>query len=140
MRILDRLLQDWRARVARRWIPTGSQVLDIGCHQGEFLQSLGEHIGPSVGIDPLALPREGLRFEFVAEAVRESIPPLPIRGFDTIVMLATLEHIRDKVLARECHRLLRPGGRVIITVPSPFVDELVELLRRLRAGGRHVVG
>ena len=41
MRVVDRVLQDWRARVARRWIPPQARVLDIGCHQGEFLRRLG---------------------------------------------------------------------------------------------------
>ena len=57
MRRLDRFLQSWRTKVARPWVPAGSQVLDIGCHQGEFLKSLGDRIGPSIGIDPLASPR-----------------------------------------------------------------------------------
>ena len=50
-----------------------------------------------------------------------------------VVMLATLDHIRDKEpLARECWRLLRPGGRVIITVPSRFADGIVHALCWLR--------
>jgi hypothetical protein len=48
-------------------------------------------------------------------------------------MLATLEHIRDKdSLAGECFRLLRPDGRVIITVPSHLVDAIVHVLCVLR--------
>src|SRR5262249_2559691 len=47
--------------------------------------------------------------------------------------LATLEHIRDKgPLTRECARLLRPGGRVIVTVPSRFVDHIIDWLCRFR--------
>jgi hypothetical protein len=48
-------------------------------------------------------------------------------------MLATLEHIREKGgMGRECNRLLRPGGRVVVTVPSPWVDVLVGALSFLR--------
>ena len=48
-------------------------------------------------------------------------------------MLATLEHIVDKEpLASECARLLTPGGRMIITVPSKVVDSIVGVLVRLR--------
>jgi SAM-dependent methyltransferase len=48
-------------------------------------------------------------------------------------MLATFEHIPETAaLARECARVLRPGGVVVITVPSPRVDAIVETLVRLR--------
>jgi SAM-dependent methyltransferase len=107
-------------------------VLDIGCHQGEFLRRLGDRIGPSLGLDPLAVPEENPRFRLLAEPFREPLP-LADASFDAVVLLATLEHIRDKEpLARECCRLLRDGGRVIITVPSSRVDRLVDLLVRLR--------
>jgi SAM-dependent methyltransferase len=132
MRLLDRLLQHWRARVARPWIPGGAKVLDIGCHQGEFLKSLEGHIGPSVGMDPLAVPEQGQRCRLLAAPFR---PPAPFANaaFDAVVLLATLEHIPDKhALAGECSRLLGPGGRVVVTVPSPRVDGILRLLHRLR--------
>ena len=132
MRLLDRVLQRWRARMARPWVPAGANVLDIGCHQGEFLRSLGEHIGPSVGLDPLVKPETTPRFELRADLFREPAP-FPAASFDVVVLLATLEHIRDKApLTRECARLLRPGGRVVITVPSRFVDHLIGWLCRFR--------
>jgi hypothetical protein len=79
MRNLDRVLQRWRARVARPWIPAGAQVLDVGCHQGEFLHSLGDHIGPSVGLDPLASPAEGPRYRILPELLGTPapFPPAP---------------------------------------------------------------
>ncbi len=132
MRLLDRLLQAWRARQAVPWIRDGARVLDVGCHQGEFLRRLGNRIGPSVGLDPLASPVVTERYQILAEPLQE---PSPFReaSFDAVVLLATLEHIRDKEpLARECRRLLRPGGRIVITVPAPFVDGIVDWLRRLR--------
>lgn len=128
MRYLDRVLQDWRARMARPWIRGGARVLDIGCHQGEFLRSLGNRIGPSVGLDPLAAPEDVGRYRLMTGLFE---PPTAFadESFDAIVMLATLEHIVDKdPLARECWRLLAPAGRVIITVPSRAVDGIVDVL------------
>jgi glycosyltransferase involved in cell wall biosynthesis/SAM-dependent methyltransferase len=132
MRLVDRLLQRWRESVAMRWIPRGARILDVGCHQGEFLRRLGRNLGSGVGLDPHATPIS----EPQLTLIRDLFPPaspLPPASFDVVVMLATLEHIRDKDrLAEECFRLLRPGGRVVITVPSRFVDPIVALLTRLR--------
>ena len=50
-------------------------------------------------------------------------------------MLAVLEHIpveQHAAVADSCAALLRPGGRVIITVPSPRVDGILHVLMRLR--------
>jgi SAM-dependent methyltransferase len=132
MRFLDRILQNWRARVARPWVPVGAKVLDIGCHQGEFLESFGERIGPSVGLDPLAPPTANCRHRLLGQPFVE---PLSFADacFDVVVMLATFEHIREKEpLCRECRRLLRSGGRVLVTVPSPRVDGILAVLCRLR--------
>jgi SAM-dependent methyltransferase len=131
MRFIDRMLQNWRARKARGWIPAGARVLDIGCHQGELLKSLGDRIGPSVGYDPLAKAEDGPNFCLVPDLF--PVPsPYEDATFDVVVMLATLEHIRDKgPFAEEFFRVLRPGGRVIITVPSQWVDNIVHTLCKL---------
>jgi 2-polyprenyl-3-methyl-5-hydroxy-6-metoxy-1,4-benzoquinol methylase len=132
MRALDRVLQRWRASRARRWLRRGDRVLDIGCHQGEFLRSLRGFIGASVGLDPLARPCEETDLSIRATSFTEPTP-WSDGAFDAIVMLATLEHIRDKEpLARECRRLLAPRGRIIVTVPAPLVDGIVAVLTRVR--------
>ena len=132
MRFLDRVLQNWRARMARPWIPGGARVLDIGCHQGEFLRSLGDAIGPSVGYDPLTTADDGPSYRLVPELF--TIPaPFADESFDVVVMLATLEHIHDKdPIAEECFRLLTPGGRLIVTVPAHAVDAIVHFMCKLR--------
>ena len=131
MKTVDRWLQSWRERKVRTWLKPGDRILDIGCHQGEFLEKLGTAIGPSAGLDPLALPRETPRYRLVAKPFAEPVD-FPDRSFDAITLLATLEHIHDKApLAREARRLLAPGGRLIMTVPSPRVDDIVHTLVRL---------
>jgi len=132
MKPVDRLLQSWRERKVRAWLPRDARVLDIGCHQGEFLEKLGPSIRASVGLDPLATPRETPRYRIVASPFAEPTA-FPDRSFEAITLLATLEHIREKApLAREARRLLTPGGRLIITVPSPRVDNIVHTLVKLR--------
>jgi SAM-dependent methyltransferase len=129
---LDQALQRWRALMARPWVPAQSRLLDVGCHSGEFLQSLGDWIGPSAGMDPLAPAVAAPRYQLLPEPFGEPAP-FPDTAFDVVTALATLEHIRDKEpFARECNRLLRPGGRVVITVPAPVVTGIVDVLRRLR--------
>jgi SAM-dependent methyltransferase len=131
MKAFDRFLQSWRERKVRAWLRPGARILDVGCHQGEFLDRLGPAIGSSVGLDPIAIPRETPGYRIIARAFAEPVE-FPDHSFDAIILLATLEHIRDKTpLAREARRLLAPGGRLIITVPSPRVDDIVHTLVRL---------
>jgi SAM-dependent methyltransferase len=120
-------------QVAARWIPQGSRVLDIGCHQGEFLLWLGGKIAPSVGFDPLYKETTSSeRHQFFAQNFQEGIP-FEDNSFDAIILLATIEHIHEKSsIARESERLLRAGGRVIITVPSLLVDKILDILIFLR--------
>ncbi len=130
MKAIDRWLQRHRARVAGRWIPDGVRLLDIGCHQGEWLASLAPRLRCGVGIDPLAPPRTAgnlrlYRGEFPSDALRGE--------FDVITLLAVLEHLDDLPrVAERCRALLAPGGRIVVTVPSRAVDRILWVLRALR--------
>jgi SAM-dependent methyltransferase len=132
MKLGDQFIQAWRMRIAARWIPRDSRILDVGCHQGEFFKYLGDTIKPSVGIDPLASANnQPLPHEILPILLNENLP-LKDSSFDVMVLLATIEHIPDKIMvAREAMRLLRPGGRVVITVPSSMVDKILEILIHL---------
>ena len=128
----DRLLQRWRIRVAQRWVPAGAKVLDIGCYQGEFFRYMGPRLGWGVGLDPLTQDTTTPSYRLLAQPFNEPLP-FSDQSFDAVVLLATLEHIIEKEpLVRECYRLLRRGGRVIITVPSPLVDDIIHFLVKLR--------
>lgn len=127
----EKFLQWWRQKKVEPWIRDGDRILDVGCYRGEFLERLGDRIVDSIGIDPLALPATHARYRIEPMWLADGMPYAD-GSFDAIVLLATLEHIREKgPLTRESFRLLRPGGRVILTVPSPHVDAINDLLRVL---------
>lgn len=130
MKATDRLLQQWRIRQALPWVRPGSHVLDVGCADGELFRAAGGRITSGVGIDllPPANWRGGSHVERRVGAFPDALGPE--ESFDAIVMLAVVEHVEEpelKAWAGECARLLRPGGRVVITVPAPAVDRILHV-------------
>lgn len=127
---LDRALQRVRERVAMRHIPRGARLLDVGCADGSLLRAVASRVNEGVGIDvraPIGDPR----------LHRGRFPDdLHVEGpFDVITMLAVFEHLSetDRVRAVDaCRLLLRPGGRVVVTVPAPVVDHIIDVLRAVR--------
>jgi SAM-dependent methyltransferase len=95
------------------------RVLDIGGGAGNMAHHLA-HYGQVTGVDyadrPLVVAhRRALQ---VARGAGERLP-FPDATFDLVALLDTVEHIPDEfgVLA-EVRRVLKPGGKVIITVPA----------------------
>lgn len=136
-KLLDRLLRDARIRRARPFVHAGDAVLDVGCADGEMFRRWQGHIGRGVGIEPtLDEPVRADGYELLPGRFPETLPAAG--EFDVITMLAVLEHIPppgQAQLADVCAALLRPGGRIVITVPSPRVDDILHLLIKLRLIG-----
>jgi SAM-dependent methyltransferase len=131
---LDRYLRDVRIAKARRYVKEGDVVVDVGCLDGTMFERWSETIEYGYGVDPtLAEKREKPGYVLYPGLFPEALPE-GVRC-DVITMLAVLEHIPKDAqapLAAACERILQPGGRVVITVPSPQVDSILELLGRLR--------
>lgn len=128
---IDRLLQRWRIRKALPHIAIGGHVIDVGAHQGELFKILGTKLGKGFGIEPL-LTGEVRSSSYRIYAGRFPTIRPEEGGWDAIVMLAVLEHIprgEQAELPQVCHDLLKPGGRLIITVPSKEVDRILALLK-----------
>jgi hypothetical protein len=92
------------------------------------------HVRHAVGIEPsLAQSVSGAGYEVIAGRFPDDLPAG--QTFDAITLLAVLEHLPPPVqadLAGALHGALNSGGRVIITVPSPRVDDILHVLLRLR--------
>ena len=111
-------------------IAPGSDVLDIGVGDGTFARLAARH-GLTIHIlDPDAAAIERAKTELsLGDRARagfgQSIP-WPDESFDAVVLSEVLEHLDDQTLSGtlgEVARVLRPGGRLIGTVPA---DERLE--------------
>src|SRR5262249_17401833 len=93
------------------------RILDVGCGDGLLFDRLRE-FGHVEGIEPDASVVSG------RHASRIQVAPLDERfaverPFDVVLMLDVLEHIRNDELAlRVAARAVRPGGRLLLTVPA----------------------
>lgn len=134
MKTVDRIIQYLRIEKVRPHIPCGARVLDIGCADGTLFKQLKSRIKEGVGIDPglgRSVTLENCRL--IAGHFPKDLPDP--RPFNVIVMLAVLEHVppgQHQQLAENCAQFLRPGGKLIITIPSPKADRILRLLQSMR--------
>ncbi len=102
-----------RYRFARERARGG--ILDVACGAGYGSAMLGA-VGADVDAAALRYAARRHRGRYVAaDALR-----LPFgRAFDTVVSFETVEHVPDpERFVSECVRVLRPGGRLIISTPN----------------------
>jgi SAM-dependent methyltransferase len=113
------ILADLIARKIR--LPEGARILEVGCgtgHNLEMLQRFGHADG--IEIDPAA---RGMAEQRLGRPIGTA--PLPeLTGvddgaYDLVALLDVLEHVEeDEAALASIARKLKPGGRILITVPA----------------------
>jgi SAM-dependent methyltransferase len=108
--LIDHLLPDRR--------PVRS--LDVGCGYGGMITELSNY-GPAYGLDIFPEALESCRKRGIERVVMSSAYSLPAadESFDVLTFFDCIEHLDDDLRAlRESHRVVRPGGHVVVTVPA----------------------
>jgi SAM-dependent methyltransferase len=100
----------------------GDKVLDVACGSGFGLGMLRDAGARPIGVDYDARTLRRLRCDglptwlVTADATRL---PLAAASLDTVVSFETIEHVPDAcALVGELRRVLRAGGRLILSTPN----------------------
>ena len=98
-----------------------ARILEIGCGAGHFLVALKEAGYTHVeGADMSAAGRSSLDAHGIPFHVLNVDDAMVEGAFDTIVMLYSIEHVRDPVaVLKRIHEHLAPSGTVVLLTPNP---------------------
>lgn len=108
-RIHDRVVADCGARHLH------GRIVDIGCGTKPYAAALSPYVKLHVGVDHTGSPHDRSKVDLFGTAY--DIPSEPA-AFDGALCTAVLEHLEEPEKAiRECHRVLKPGGIAIYSVP-----------------------
>lgn len=96
------------------------RILEIGTGTGYGVDIIAPHAERYVTIDKCRSVELGDMPSNV-EFLQCAVPPLPFEdaSFDYVVSFQVIEHIkRDKEFVKEVYRVLKPGGKFIVSTPN----------------------
>lgn len=112
-----------RRSFAQSHIAAADRVLDLGCGAGNLVGDLQRAAASVVGVDvaDAALRRARARHPEITFLRAEIDGELPLEdnAFDVVWSSEVIEHVADTARwMSEVRRVLRPGGRLLLTTPS----------------------
>lgn len=149
---------------ALAYVPkTATSLLDVGCNVGEILKvsrelGVGKLFGIEINKDAVAIAQKNLSAYNDCVVVHGSADALPFEddSVDCVICSEVLEHVPENLRASvmtEIARVLKPGGRFIMTVPHKglfaFLDpanfrlmfpRLFRMVERIFGGKGRAVG
>lgn len=136
-KIIDRHLRNMQ-------LSKNSAILNIGCGTGGTIDML-EKYGTLENVDTSQEAVNYLKKRNITNVKKVNGIKLPFRDstFDLVIALDVLEHIKeDSKALKEWHRVLKPGGKLLITVPAyqwlwSDHDESLHHYRRYTLSGLH---
>jgi SAM-dependent methyltransferase len=132
---VDSLIYLHRRSILEGWLnelPSGIDVLDVGGRIQPYRSLIEPKVHTYAGLD--------LQFEGTVDVVATA-ERIPIRteSLDLVLCNDVLQYIFDPPAAmREMHRVLKPGGQLILSTRGQYPEHHDELWRFLPDGLRHL--
>lgn len=99
----------------------GGQLLDVGCGNGSFIATMQRLGWKVLGVEPDAKSASIAREQYGVPVVTKALEDVrfPPRSFDCVTSHQTIEHMYEPIaFLKESLRILKPGGRLVITTPN----------------------
>ena len=109
------LMDNINRRISRS-LPYKGLVIDLGCGEAPYKEDILEVADEYIGVDWENSYHESNQVDVIADLTK----PLPFEDkyADTVVSFQVMEHLPEpSFFLSECYRILKPGGRIFITVP-----------------------
>jgi SAM-dependent methyltransferase len=118
--VRKRTLQSKRKLVMRCTGAATGALLDIGAGTGAFLHTMQQSGWQVTGLEPDTGARNIAQSQYgLALQTPDKLYELPPASFQCITLWHVLEHVHElEAYMQQLHRLLAPGGKLIIAVPN----------------------
>jgi SAM-dependent methyltransferase len=128
---VETLIREMRYRQVMRYVQSCTVFVDLGCgKEHHFLRRIKDRVTKCWGFDIEAPGRVEQNLTLLQCDITQ--PLLLADGMvDQVSILAAIEHLEEPIsVFRECYRILRPLGRLIVTTPSWLGIKLHEILQK----------
>jgi SAM-dependent methyltransferase len=109
----------------------GARVADFGCgYDAGLSRTVVDRVSRLVLVDVALAPdlKREPRVEPIESTIEEALPGIEAGSLDLILCLSVLEHLwRPQEVLEEFARLLAPGGKLLVNVPSWRGKRFLEL-------------
>ena len=127
---------------------TDANILEMGCNTGPLLIALADQgynpVGVDISIDETQKAAEYLKQmnhpEVTICNADASKMPFKAEQFDCVLMIDFLEHAGGDTqqFVDEAHRVLKPGGTVIVAVPWKYHPVWVAQVKKIMSGRKNI--
>lgn len=128
--ILDRIIYKIRTSLVAEEILEDSVVCDLGCRKDAgFLKTISKKIKYGYGFDIDIVPDKNLKIEKKFINLENGKIDLRDASVNIVTAIAVLEHLNNpNNMITEASRVLRAGGKLLLTTPSVAAKPILEFL------------